>query len=268
MATRWLDRALFIGLVTAAYAGVAALVVLLFGGAAPDWLLPTAVVLACLTPRAAPSLAASPRRSAARALVAVLLFTVGGAVTYGALATESRHWDGAVAWDAKANRLAASPTLEQPYFRDRHVYSHSRDYPLLQPVTVALLDRAVGVGRILFPCALLTACAAIGLALQRWSRDELVPLLAVAASAVTPNFVNPTSGTFDSGYSDGALALVGMTLIWFAPFLPSPIDDLDHHIRSPLPLLLDHGVGAAWLLTRVGSLPSRERLEPLAEAQA
>jgi hypothetical protein len=74
-------------------------------------------------------------------------------VAHGALATESRHWDGVVAWDLKAKALAAEPTLEQPFFRDAAVYSHSRDYPLLQPLALALAERWGLPGRLLFPAA-------------------------------------------------------------------------------------------------------------------
>ncbi|MCB9885874.1 MAG: hypothetical protein H6838_10295 [Planctomycetes bacterium] len=204
--SRWFDRALFALLLTLAMFGAGAIGCLLAHVAVPDWLLPACAVVAVLVPRRTTlppaSRSAPPRaRIAAAATLAVLV----AALAYGSLATASRHWDGAVAWDAKAQRLADAPTLEQPYFRDTNVFCHSRDYPLLQPVLIATIERSTGAGRLVFVLAFAIAVAALGLALLRRTGDERIALGATLAFALTPNLVNPTSGGFDSGYADGLL---------------------------------------------------------------
>lgn len=203
---RWCDRALFVLLLALASFGAGAIGCLLAHIAVPDWLLPACAVIALLIPRRPlqpPAGSAAPRgaRFAATAILAVL----AGAIAYGSLATPSRHWDGAVAWDAKAARLADAPTLEQPYFRDANVFCHSRDYPLLQPLLLATVERTTGVGRIVFVLAFVITIAAVGLSLLRRTGDERIALVATLAVALTPNLVNPTSGAFDSGYADGLL---------------------------------------------------------------
>jgi hypothetical protein len=57
------------------------------------------------------------------------------------------------------------------------VYCHSRDYPLLQPLLMALFERALDCGRALFPLAFLLTASVIGLALRRRT-SALAALLA------------------------------------------------------------------------------------------
>ncbi|MCA8948530.1 MAG: hypothetical protein KDE27_03460, partial [Planctomycetes bacterium] len=40
------------------------------------------------------------------------------ALALGAIATPARHWDGVVAWELKANAIAAAPDLSHPLFAD------------------------------------------------------------------------------------------------------------------------------------------------------
>jgi hypothetical protein len=179
-----------------------------------DWLLPACVLAGLAAAWCCPSGAAfqphaPPHRQAwhtalgaAAAAAALLAIAI---VAYGALATPSRHWDGAVAWDLKAGALTDAPTLEQPLFRDPAVYSHSRDYPLQQPLLMAMLDRATGAGRVLFPLQFAALLGAVWIAARRTHAAHLAAAF-VAAAALTPMFVAPTSGAFDSGYADGGLA--------------------------------------------------------------
>ncbi len=204
--SRWFDRALFVLLLAFAMFGVGAIACLLAHMTVPDWLLPACVVIALPVPRRTPLPPTGPSATlGARIAAAAVLAVLVGALAYGALATASRHWDGAVAWDAKAARLADAPTLEQPYFRDPNVFCHSRDYPLLQPVLLAMVERSTGAGRIVFVLTFAVAIAALGLALLRRTGDERLALVAMLSFALTPNLVNPTSGGFDSGYADGML---------------------------------------------------------------
>jgi len=195
----------------AAYAclGVAGSCWLLMHGTVPDWLLPVAIAIglaaACLH-RPAPL---APSAATPRWQTILIVLALAGLVTimaYGALATESRHWDGVVAWDLKAKALAVEPTLEQPFFRDAAVYSHSRDYPLLQPLALALAERWGLPGRLLFPAAYLSILIAVAAAARRAGCSNRSALLFGLACGVTPMFIAPASGGFDSGYADGMLA--------------------------------------------------------------
>src|SRR5690606_14696720 len=72
---------------------------------------------------------------------------VGAALAVGALATPARHWDGAATWETKAVFLTRAPTVDQPLFAHPGVvYEPSPDYPLLQPICVALGNRLLGDG--------------------------------------------------------------------------------------------------------------------------
>jgi hypothetical protein len=139
-------------------------------------------------------------------LIVLALAGLATMMAHGALATESRHWDGVVAWDLKAKALATAPTLEQPFFRDPAVYSHSRDYPLLQPLALALAERWGLPGRLLFPAAYLSIVIAVAVAARRAGCNNRGALLFGLACGVTPMFVAPACGGFDSGYADGTLA--------------------------------------------------------------
>lgn len=204
---RSLDRALAVVLLTLALAGGGGVVFLLCHSQVPDWWLPAslaAAVAAAFVPRRAPHAGtAAPRWLLWGGIVVFAVLAT--MLAYGALATPSRHWDGAAAWDVRARWLTAAPTLEQPFFRDLGVYSHSRDYPLLQPLLLALTERLGLSGRLWFVLAFLVAASAVGLAVWRRTANGAAAWLAALAFAVTPNLVNPTAGGFDSGYADGLL---------------------------------------------------------------
>jgi hypothetical protein len=148
-----------------------------------------------------------PRRLAIGTTIAcaAILGAVHAELGWGALATPSRHWDGAVAWDVKAAVLTQAPTLTQPFFRDPLVYSHSRDYPLLQPLLRAQFERNGLPGRLVFPLFAVLFIAAVFAAARR-RHGMATALVVTTAAAVTPMITAPTSGGFDSGYADGLVA--------------------------------------------------------------
>ena len=82
-------------------------------------------------------------------------------LSFGADQTPSRHWDGAVAWDVKNALLADDLTLDQAVFRDPAILHHSRDYPLGQPLLVAMVDRMDGRRPVALLLAWLPSCLAI-----------------------------------------------------------------------------------------------------------
>lgn len=138
------------------------------------------------------------------ASLGVVSITAVAMVAYGSLATPSRHWDGAVAWDVKAHHLADAPTLDQPFFRDPHVLVHSRGYPLLQPLVMAAGDRLLGAGggRVLFPVLYAGLALLIAVGLRRAGVTGTVAWLTAAGCVLAPRLANPTSGGADSGYAD------------------------------------------------------------------
>ncbi|HEX5053221.1 MAG TPA: hypothetical protein VFZ65_15710 [Planctomycetota bacterium] len=177
----------------------------------PDWILPVACLLGALlaaTHRTGPAPDPAPARPFLVWLALATVVTLTAVLAYGSLATPSREWDGAVAWDLKTAVLRADPSLEQPFFREPAVYCHSRDYPLLQPLAIALVERAGLPGRLLFPLAHLLLVAAVLAAARRAGAGGNRALLFATACAVTPMLVNPTGGGFDSGYGDAVLAAV------------------------------------------------------------
>lgn len=206
MLLRLLDRAVWVSLLAFLLAGCCGIMLLLCHVTVPNWILPAAAIVALVVPRRITVPSMVPANRVVLTVVVMVVLLVAAALAYGALSTDSRHWDGAVAWDAKAARLTTLATLEQPWFRDPDVYCHSRDYPLLQPLLMALLERVLGCGRVLFPLIFLLTASVIGLALRRRT-SPLHALVATIAFAVTPNLVNPTSGAFDSGYADGLLTM-------------------------------------------------------------
>jgi len=203
------ERGLLALLASYASLGVARSFWLLAHGTVPDWLLPVAASIGLAVallhrPARLPPSPPTPRWQTI--LIVLAVAGLVAVVAHGALATESRHWDGVVAWDLKAKALAAEPTLEQPFFRDAAVYSHSRDYPLLQPLALALAERWGLPGRLLFPAAYLSVVIAVAAAARRAGCSTRNALLFGLACGVTPTFVEATSGGFDSGYADGPLA--------------------------------------------------------------
>jgi len=142
-----------------------------------------------------------------RAGALVLLAVVFAALCYGALATPARHWDGVVSWEMKAMVLAAAPTLDQPFFTDHAVYAQSREYPLLQPLVQASVQRLAGAaaGRALFPALWLVLVALAGSALRRAGLPGTHAWLAALGIGTMPMLVSPTSGAVDSGYAELAI---------------------------------------------------------------
>ena len=207
MTVAWIGRmtdALVLWLVLGAGAASA---VLASGATVPDWLLPASGALAALlSRRVLPDAPLRRREACALAAVAAVLLGTFAALAFGANATPSRHWDGAVAWDVKNALLTADLTLDQPTFRDPAILHHSRDYPLAQPLLVAMFERWTGAGRLVLPSAWLLACLAIFVAALR--RGVTVSLAAATAAAfgLTPALVGTNSGGVDSGYADFMLA--------------------------------------------------------------
>lgn len=208
-----LDRFSCAALVAMCGFGVVAYIVLLVGASVPDWLLPVAGVFGCGVACFRPAVATSQEPIAWPWLLAAmaLLGTSVVAVAWGSLATPSRHWDGAVAWDVHASVLAAAPTLKQPFFAAGEVFNHSRDYPLLQPLLIAFGDRYFGVGRALFPVLYLLILVVGGCAMRHRCGQRLA-LAGTVALGLTPFLVSPGSGGADSGYADMLLLLATTTV--------------------------------------------------------
>jgi hypothetical protein len=182
-------------------------------GALPDWWLPTAfaagITLAIRLPT--PAAAAAPRW--ARATAWIVIGTAFAALWRGALATASRHWDGAASLDAKVFWLSHTPTLQQPFFATDGVFHHSPDYPLLLPLLIAMSERlAPGFGRIALPLVYMLLCGVVTVALQRRAVQPLLRVAVTVAVAVTPSLLQPNGGAVDSGYSD-CLLLLATTIV-------------------------------------------------------
>ncbi|MBX3463728.1 MAG: hypothetical protein KF830_11185 [Planctomycetes bacterium] len=202
-----LQRLVLAALVAAAGIGVVGSAWLLAHGTVPDALLPLAILggLAAAARHRPPAWPGEPTPRWLAGIAVAVVLGAAALIAYGALATPSRHWDGAVAWDLKAHVLAANPTLQQPFFRDPAVYCQSRDYPLLQPLLLGLCERWHLPGRLLFPAAYLLLIASIhGAARSAGIAGRRAVLWALAA-AVTPVWLSPSAGSFDSGYGDAAL---------------------------------------------------------------
>lgn len=185
------------------------------GGGVPDWLLPVALVGGWLLP--VPRYAEPPSAGPAvpRWLpwsVLLVLTVVTLAVGYGAVATPSRQWDGAAAFDAKVTWLVAAPTLQQPFFADPGVFHHSPDYPLLQPLLVAGVERLLGhgCGRLVFPGLFVLLLALVGSTLRSAAVGARLRWCVVLAVGVTPALIGPGGGAVDSGYGE-LLLLVATT---------------------------------------------------------
>lgn len=182
-------------------------IVLAAGATVPDWLL-----LACgaaalpLAGRVLPDAALERREVWILSSVGALLLLTFAVLAFGADQTPSRHWDGAVAWDVKNALLTADLTLDQSVFRDPAILHHSRDYPLGQPLLVAMVDRWTGAGRLVLPLAWIMACLAIFVGACRRGVSAGVSAITAAAFGLTPALVSTHSGGVDSGYADFTLA--------------------------------------------------------------
>ena len=178
MTVRWIGRVTdALALWLALSAGVAS-ALLAAGATVPDWLL-----LACgaasvpLSRWILPSVALTRREIWTLAPIAAVLFVTFAALWFGADQTPSRHWDGAVAWDVKNALLTAELTLDQTVFREPAILHHSRDYPLAQPLLVAMLERWTGAGRLVLP--LVCSCAVLRASMARlagWRGSSGEPL--------------------------------------------------------------------------------------------
>ena len=135
-----------------------------------------------------------------------MLASTAAVLFFGADQTPSRHWDGAVAWDVKNALLATDLTLDQPVFRDPAILHHSRDYPLAQPLLVAMVERWTGAGRLVLPLAWVLACLAVFVGAARRGVAVGTAALTAAAFGLTPALVGTNSGGVDSGYADFMLA--------------------------------------------------------------
>lgn len=158
-------------------------------------------------PAPSASIATGPDRWSG-ALLLLVLVPIAAALVHGALATPARHWDGICTWELRANFLTSAPTIDQPFFAEPMVFSPSRDYPLLQPLCVAAVNRlfGAGIGRLVLPGVYLLLVALVHAAVAPATRRASLASLAAAAVAVTPALVNPTMGAADSGFAEVFLA--------------------------------------------------------------
>ena len=210
-----LERAVLGGLAGLAVFALAACVAFTCHAAVAAWWLPAAIAFGVLAVGpAAPWPSATPAHRGLVAAVVVALAAALVAVAYGALATPSRHWDGAVAWDTAAHFLAAGLSLEHPYFRDPAVLAYTRDYPPLQPLLVATLVHGGGptAGRVVFPLLYALLGLLVFVRVRRAGGDGNLPWLAAAGVLLVPTLTSPGGGGVDSGYGD-ALLLLATTAI-------------------------------------------------------
>jgi hypothetical protein len=103
------------------------------------------------------------------------------AITWGSVATDSRVWDGFVAWGATAKWLALDGSLQQPVFTEGATYLPSRGYPLLQPALLAQTMTWLGPlgGRLLFPCLWLSMLLTVARTLHARGARHIVSLRTV-----------------------------------------------------------------------------------------
>ncbi|MGC6488069.1 MAG: hypothetical protein ACON4Z_10515 [Planctomycetota bacterium] len=207
MTASWIGRfadALVAWLALSAGVGAA---VLAAGSTVPDWLLPACGVAALpLSRRVLTEVSLTRREAWTLALVGAALLATFVALCFGADATPSRHWDGAVAWDVKSALLTADLTLDQAVFREPAILHHSRDYPLAQPLLVAMIERWTGAGRLALPLMWAVACLAVFVAASRRGVSPGLAAVTAAAFGLTPALVGTHSGGVDSGYADFTLA--------------------------------------------------------------
>lgn len=181
------------------------------GFAFSDFALPLCLGLGYLLASPRSLLAPVAQDRAPTWLLPVCLISIGAvscALVYGALATPSRHWDGVVAWELKADFLTQTPSLDQDFFTGDGVYHHSRDYPLLQPLCIAATNRLLGIGtgRLLFPFLYLLLLALVATTLRNRCSRAWLATAGITAVGLTPMLVNPTMGGADSGFADLFLA--------------------------------------------------------------
>ena len=207
MTVQWIGRATDALVLWLALSAGAASIVLAAGETAPDWLLLACCAVAAPLSRCVlPTTALTRRERWMLILCGATLAGTAAVLGFGADQTLSRHWDGAVAWDVKNALLAVDLTLDQAVFRDPAILHHSRDYPLAQPLLVAMIERWTGVGRMVLPLTWLLACLAVFVGACRRGVSVSVAAITAAAFGLTPAFVSTNSGGVDSGYADFTLA--------------------------------------------------------------
>ena len=186
-----------------AWVGLIAHPLLFFGIPLGAWLLPLATTLAwtCCRPRPV-DLGQWP------VWIIIALVTLG--ITYGAIATMDRSWDGLATWTANARWLSVDGTLEHPYFRDLDVFNYGRAYPLLQPILLAQAMTWLGEhgGRLLFPALWLLLVTSLAPPLRRAGLTGRPLNLMVLGLALVPIFIEPGSGGAASGFADLLVAIL------------------------------------------------------------
>lgn len=182
---------------------------LVMRGTVPDEALPGAAIAAMIVQAWRADAVRLPDAMPLARLLGFVILTAALAtvIAWGSLATGSRFWDGAAMWDLKTRWFVANASLEQPSFRDPAVYCHSRDYPPLQPMLVAILERLTGHGRLLFPALYVLQWGLLFVAVRRLGGSGALAGTLALAYCVTPMVMSPTSGGFDSGYADAFLAV-------------------------------------------------------------
>jgi hypothetical protein len=251
-----------------AFYALASHVALLAGRPLPTNLLPFAFALGCgLALFVAPSDTPPAPDSDARIwklipwLVALFLVVLLGAVSYGAVATTDREWDGLVSWSLRARYLAPPADLSQPFFHDPAVYAHSLGYPLLQPLCLGGCQALVGdsMGRLFFPAVFLAFLALVAAVARQRGLPRGHGWLMVLAFAATPMWYSTGSGAVDSGYAELLLAYF---LAVAATGLITRRAILVASAAFCLPLIKPEGLPYALLLTLVTGLGSTTQERP------
>lgn len=196
------------------------------GDGVPDWWLVVALGAGLGGTQA---MAAAPRAAApawARWSLLALLAIAFAAVAYGAVATPSRHWDGAASFDAKVFWFVQAPTLQQPFFATEGVFHHGPAYPLLPALSVAMTERLLpGCGRLMLALVYLLMCGTVAVSLRRRGVRPLLGVAVTAAFAVTPALLTSGGAAIDSGYNDPwlllattaiAAGLLNRVALWFS----------------------------------------------------
>ncbi|MCA8942248.1 MAG: hypothetical protein KDB80_06765, partial [Planctomycetes bacterium] len=206
-----LERIVVGSLIGLATFGAASHVILFSNAHVPAISLPIALALGFWVARTSEEpCALTAGQPCPRWLTAITWFAIGGAflvLLHGAIATPARHWDGTTSWWLRTQVLRDDPTLDHTFFTQSAVYGHSREYPLLQPLLQASIDRIVpGLGGIVLPLmfALLVGCCAI--VWRAWNVAPTKRAMLVLAIGLMPMWVAPTSGAVDSGFAEVSLA--------------------------------------------------------------
>lgn len=186
-----------------AFLGVFGHAALWCGRPVPIWILPVALALAALLQKPR-----WPRFDGWPLTAFVVLGTA--AITYGAVATLDRSWDGFCTWSLTARHLAAGASLDHPYFANASVYQATRGYPLLQPILLqqGMLWLGERGGRVLFPLLWVLLLLAVREPLRALGIASRQRTFAVAGLALVPLFLEPGHGSAESGFADLLLALL------------------------------------------------------------